>query len=83
MVLLLDRGRVEHVVPVDSWQEAEARGLGLPVGATWGVRRWKESPKEWVGPIRRNGHRTYPAKEDVGQNPAGSSPGADVDGKGQ
>jgi hypothetical protein len=53
MVLLLDGGRVEHVVPVAD--EAEAEWTGSQLGsATWEVRRYWRSPSERVGPRRKN-----------------------------
>ena len=53
MVLILDGGRVEHVVLCESQEQAEWRGSRLR-SATWEVRRYMRSPSERVGPRRKN-----------------------------
>jgi hypothetical protein len=53
LVLLLDGGAYEHVIPVDSQEEAEFRGSTMPFGR-WEVRRYVRSPSIRVGATRRN-----------------------------
>jgi hypothetical protein len=53
LVLLLDGGKVEHVVPVASRQEAETRGRALP-GGMWGIRHRMVTPPTWVGVYRNH-----------------------------